>query len=71
MNSAKSCLFKQYETIANPFRGKEDFFKVNWQVNLQKNWKFTCACQVCAASAQQKAANDALKRNILTYLASR
>ena len=61
--------FKQYETIANPFRGKEDFFKVNRQANLQKYWKFTCACQVCAASPQQEAANDALKRNLLAYLA--
>ena len=60
---------KQYETIANPFRGKEDFFKVNRQANLQKYWKFTCACQVCAASPQQEAANDALKRNLLAYLA--
>ena len=69
MNSATWCLFKQYETIANPFRGKEDFFKVNRQANLQKYWKFTCACQVCAASPQQEAANDALKRNLLAYLA--
>ena len=63
------CFFKQHETTAYPFRGKEDFFKVNRQANLQKYWKFTCACQVCAASPQQEAANDALKRNLLAYLA--
>ena len=51
------------------FRGKGDFFRVNRQTMLQSNWGFTCACQVCAASSQQEATNDALKRNLLAYLA--
>ena len=51
------------------FRGKGDFFRVNRQATLQSNWGFTCACQVCAASSQQEATNDALKRNLIAYLA--
>jgi len=50
-------------------RGKGDFFRVNRQATLQSNWGFTCACQVCAASSQQEATNDALKRNLIAYLA--
>ena len=51
------------------FRGRGDFFRVNRQAMLQSNWGFTCACQVCAASSHQEATNDALKRNLLAYLA--
>lgn len=59
----------RFQKFTDHFRGKEDFFKVNRQANLQKYWKFTCACQVCAASPQQEAANDGLKRNMLAYVA--
>ena len=53
------------------FRGKGDFFRVNRQATLQRNWGFTCACQVCAASSHEEATNDALKRNLLAYQAKK